>query len=159
MLNVRGDEEVVYQVHPSFLSARGLKSAGAKVLRVVDDASMAASAAVPDAGEGRAEDELVQELTGTLKSGEERSKVVYKEAAECTEWLLAKIEKAKSPQEVLELLTEAMIAAEYADQDAVAMSNRVHWRCSSREVLEEVEAEAKQVGCKGKGRSRSSYGF
>ena len=72
VLNVRGDEEVVYQVHPSFLSARGLKSAGTKVLRVVDDASMAASAAVPDAGEGRAEDELVQELTGTLKSGEDR---------------------------------------------------------------------------------------
>lgn len=95
----------------------------------------------------------------TLKSGDERSKVVYKEASECTEWLLAKIEKAKSPQEVLELLAEAMIAAEYADQDAVAMSNRVHWRCSSREVLEEVEAEAKQLGCKGKGASQKSYGF
>ena len=97
--------------------------------------------------------------TKELKSGEKRSKVVYKEASECTAWLLAKIEAAKTPQEVLERLTEAMIAAEYADQSAVAQSNRVRWSCSRLDVIDEVEAEAKELGCKGKPTSRSSYGF
>lgn len=73
VLDVRGDEDVTYQVHPAFLAARGLKSSGAKTLRVVDDAAMAVGAAVPDAVEGRAADELVQELTGTLKGGEDRT--------------------------------------------------------------------------------------
>lgn len=72
LLNVRGNETVTYNVEPGFLRARGLRSSDPKNLQIVDDASMAVGAALPDAKEGGAEAELEVLLSGGSLDADER---------------------------------------------------------------------------------------
>lgn len=65
--------------------------------------------------------------TKTLKNGEERTKVDYASREQCNEYLLGAIERAKSVDEVLELIADAFIAAELADEKAIPMSRRISW--------------------------------
>lgn len=86
----------------------------------------------------------------TLKSGETREKLVLAEAAECAAYLERKVEEAKSPQEVLEVMADAMIAASYADQREVAGSHRVQFwnRAVADAVSGELGADVKDVKIK-----------
>lgn len=63
----------------------------------------------------------------TLKSGESREKVSYADAAQCTEYLAKRIGSARSADEVLELLVDAVIAAELADERELPQSKRIGW--------------------------------
>ncbi len=82
-----------------------------------------------------------------LKSGEVRHKVVLSEPERCREYLASRIEEAKSPQEVLEVLADALIAAEYADEREFARSHRVEfWNATVRDaVASELAADVKEV--------------
>jgi ParB/RepB/Spo0J family partition protein len=74
----------------------------------------------------------------TLKSGEPREKVTYADAEACREYLLNRIEEARSANEVLELLADAMIAAAVTDECELPQSRRINYgllRCGA-----EVEA-------------------
>ena len=86
----------------------------------------------------------------TLKSGETREKLVLADAAECAAYLERRVEEAKSPQEVLELLADAMIAAEYTDELEVAGSHRVQFWCRAiaTAVGEELAPDVKEVKIK-----------
>lgn len=63
----------------------------------------------------------------TLKSGDSREKVSYADAAQCTEYLAKRIDSARSADEVLELLADAVIAAELADERELPQSKRIGW--------------------------------
>lgn len=63
----------------------------------------------------------------TLKSGESREKTTYASRETSEEYLWMKVEKARSRDEVLEILTEAIIAGALADDAAIARSHRVEW--------------------------------
>ena len=94
----------------------------------------------------------------TLKSGQERTKLVYAEAVDCEAYLLRRIEAAKSAPEVLELVVDALIAAEWADEAAIARSNRIRWSApASASVAAALKDEAKEVGAKGKPRSHTGF--
>lgn len=62
-----------------------------------------------------------------LKSGEIREKVTYAEPTEASQYLMDRIEEARTPQEVLELLTDAVLSALYADPRELAQSRRRDW--------------------------------
>jgi ParB/RepB/Spo0J family partition protein len=62
-----------------------------------------------------------------LKSGESREIVTYRDAADCEQYLRKRIAEAKSANEILELLGDALIAAMNADQRELAQSRQVHW--------------------------------
>lgn len=69
----------------------------------------------------------LQEVTVTqLKStGESREKVAYAEPDDCLTYLRSQIERAKSANEVLELLADALIAAHLADSRELPQSRRI----------------------------------
>ena len=80
----------------------------------------------------------------TLKSGDSREKVDYADAAQCTEFLAKRIEAARSADEVLELLADALIAAELADERELPQSKRIGW--SARPwVAKALATEIKEV--------------
>lgn len=82
----------------------------------------------------------------TLKSGESRERVNYADRVQCAEYLGERIEAARSVNEVLELLADALIAALVADEAAVPQSGRVHWYSPARDKVEELlAAEIKAV--------------
>ncbi len=82
----------------------------------------------------------------TLKSGEPRVKVSYASPAQATEWLLGRIEGARSEGEVDDLMAEAVICALAADDKAVARSGRFGWHCVvAGEVEELLAAEIAEV--------------
>ncbi len=71
--------------------------------------------------------EQLQEVeVKTLKSGEQREKVTYADPEACQEYLANRIEEARSANEVLELLADAMIAAAVTDECELPQSRRVH---------------------------------
>ena len=81
-----------------------------------------------------------------LKSGEQREKVTYKEAEECESYLRARIAEAKSANEVLELLADALIAATVADERELAQSRRVnYWVPAEEQVKKLLAADVKSV--------------
>ncbi len=56
------------------------------------------------------------------------------------------MQEAKSADEVLELLADALLAAEFADEAAVARSNRVGWwNRAGRDAIALLAADAKAV--------------
>jgi hypothetical protein len=63
-----------------------------------------------------------------LKSGESRQKITYAGREQATEFLAARLAEADSPEEGLELLTEAVVAASLADEDAVPQADRIGYR-------------------------------
>jgi ParB/RepB/Spo0J family partition protein len=62
-----------------------------------------------------------------LKSGERRQKVSYADSDQCQEYLRNRIEEARTPNEVLELLTDALIAGLIADDSELPQSQRRTW--------------------------------
>lgn len=80
----------------------------------------------------------------TLKSGARREKIVYADRTACHEYLWNRVQEARSEGEVIELLTEAIIAGALADNAAVARSHRVGWFSrGSREAIKLLSAEIK----------------
>lgn len=65
--------------------------------------------------------------TKELKSGKPSTKVTYADAEQCTAELLRRIEAAASVEEGLEVLTEALVAAELADERQLPQSKRISW--------------------------------
>ena len=63
----------------------------------------------------------------TLKSGEERQKVDYSGIPECQTYIENRIAEAKSADEVLELLADALIAALISDEAELPQSRQIHW--------------------------------
>ena len=93
--------------------------------------------------------------TTPLKNGGERTSVTYKGAEECRRYLLDSVERAKSVDEVLELIADAMIAAAIADERELPRTRRISWWPGvGREVAEELAAEIKEVKPK-RGKKRS----
>jgi ParB/RepB/Spo0J family partition protein len=80
----------------------------------------------------------------TLKSGDSREKVSYADAAQCTEYLTKRIDAARSAEEVLELLADAVIAAELADERELPQSKRIGWSARPG-VAKLLAAEIKEV--------------
>jgi ParB/RepB/Spo0J family partition protein len=81
-----------------------------------------------------------------LKSGENREKVTYQEPDQCESYLRARIAEAKSANEVLELLADALIAATVADQRELALSRRVnYWVPAEERVKKLLGADVKSV--------------
>jgi hypothetical protein len=82
----------------------------------------------------------------SLKSGETREKVTYEDAAECEQYLRSRIAEAKSADEILELLADAVIAAFASDERELAQSRRVNWFPPAQAEMEKLlAAEIKAV--------------
>lgn len=81
-----------------------------------------------------------------LKSGEAREKVTYKSAEACDAYLRARIAEAKGANEILELLADALIAAQEADQRELPQSRQVNfWLRSEEPVKKLVGADIKAL--------------
>ncbi|MGE4122081.1 MAG: ParB/RepB/Spo0J family partition protein [Solirubrobacterales bacterium] len=81
-----------------------------------------------------------------LKSGEHREKIHYATRDACNEYIWKRVQAARSEGEVMEILTEAMIAGELVDDAAVARSHRVGWFSrGAREAMQFLAAEVKAV--------------
>ena len=81
-----------------------------------------------------------------LKSGEPREKVTYSGATSCAEYLRNRVQEAKSTDEVLELLADALLAAQLADEAAVSRSNRVGWwNGAGQDAIALLATDAKAV--------------
>ncbi len=81
----------------------------------------------------------------TLKSGDVRHEIHYVGVEEANEYLAKKIADARSESEVYELLTEAMIAAAFADPNAVPQAQRKYWDapgCADAIALLSTEVKA-----------------
>ena len=81
----------------------------------------------------------------TLKSGDLRHEIHYVGVEEANEYLAKKIADARSESEVYELLTEAMIAAAFADPNAVPQTQRKYWDapgCADAIALLSTEVKA-----------------
>ncbi len=91
----------------------------------------------------------LQEVTvSKLKTtGETREKIAYAESDQALDYLMGAIDRAKSANEVLELLADAVISAHLADERELPQSRRVLWhhRCiaNAMELLAEDIAEIK----------------
>ena len=80
----------------------------------------------------------------TLKSGEHREKIHYPARDACNEYIWKRVQEARSEGEVMEILTEAMIAGELVDDAAIAQSRRVGWFSrGGREAIKLLAAEVK----------------
>ncbi|MGE0065901.1 MAG: ParB/RepB/Spo0J family partition protein [Solirubrobacterales bacterium] len=80
----------------------------------------------------------------TLKSGEHREKIHYASRDACNQYIWERVEAARTDGEVMEILSEAMIAGELVDHDAVARSNRVGWFSpGGRAAMQFLAAEVK----------------
>jgi ParB/RepB/Spo0J family partition protein len=81
-----------------------------------------------------------------LKSGESREKVSYAEVEQCSEYLAKRIQKAESANEVLELLSDALIASLLADEEELPQSKQVRGGIRvSQEVQKLLGADIKSV--------------
>jgi ParB/RepB/Spo0J family partition protein len=90
--------------------------------------------------------QLQQVEVKTLKSGEQREKVTYKEAEDCESYLRDRIAEAKSANEVLELLADALIAASEADQRELPQSRRVnYWLPAESRVKKLLAGDVRSV--------------
>ena len=80
----------------------------------------------------------------TLKSGATREKINYADRTACHEYLCNRVQEARSEGEVIEFLTEAIIAGELAEDAAIAQSHRVGWFSrGGREAVKLLSAEVK----------------
>jgi ParB/RepB/Spo0J family partition protein len=69
--------------------------------------------------------DLQTEEVKTLKSGETRRKVIYADPEKCEQFVRDRIAKAKSVNEILELMAEMIVAAHLADEDELPQTRRV----------------------------------
>lgn len=82
----------------------------------------------------------------TLKSGKSKETILYAEPDACTVELLRRVEAARSEGEVMEVLSEALIAAHLADERELPKGKRVHWRYSLPAKVEKLlSAEIKEM--------------
>jgi len=65
--------------------------------------------------------------TKELKSGKPSTKVTYADAEQCTAELWRRVDAAASVEEGLEVLAEALVAAQLADEDELPESKRISW--------------------------------
>lgn len=86
-----------------------------------------------------------------LKSGEKREKVVYLEPTEAEARLYEWFEAARTPEQMLGRIVQALVAAQCADDAAVAMSHRSHYELpgtygggAAREIPALVEGLAEE---------------
>ncbi len=91
-------------------------------------------------------------VTQVKSTGEDRERVTYPESHEVTERLAKKIEDAKSVNEVLELMADALISGVLADNEELAQSRRVHWH-PRVDVAAILAKEIKEVSPRGRRRS------
>ncbi len=77
----------------------------------------------------------------SLKSGESREKVSYAGAEQCAEYLAKRVESADSAEEVLEVLSGALIAAELADERELPRSRRIGWFNRAQPRVKKLLAE------------------
>jgi ParB/RepB/Spo0J family partition protein len=75
-----------------------------------------------------------------LKSGVPREKVSYADREQCASYLAERIERARSSNEVLELLAEALIAVVLADGDELPRSRRIRCHLSAEDAVEKLLA-------------------
>jgi ParB/RepB/Spo0J family partition protein len=88
-----------------------------------------------------------------LKSGEKREKVSYKNPEGCASYLRSRIDEAKSAEEVLELLADALIAVILADERELPQSRRIpYWLRPEAAVKKLLAADIKSVRPQRKGR-------
>lgn len=72
--------------------------------------------------------EKLREVERTpLKKGGYKEKIIYATDEECTAYLRRRIDAARSETEVMEVVTEAILAAELADNKAEPASRRPQW--------------------------------
>lgn len=90
----------------------------------------------------------------TLKSGATREKINYADRTACHEYLWNRVQEARTEGEVIELLTEAIIAGELADDAAIAQIHRVGW--FSRGGREAVKLLSTEIKAARPRRSRAS---
>lgn len=97
--------------------------------------------------------QLQEVETKQLKSGEAREKVTYKGAEECDAYLRGRIGEARNEREILELLSDALIAALAADQLELPRSKRISWWSSAeKQVAKALAAEIKSARPSRRGR-------
>jgi len=75
-----------------------------------------------------------------LKSGEPREKVSYANREQCATYLAERIEKARSANEVLELLADALIAVVLADEEELPRSRRIRCHLGAEDAVEKLLA-------------------
>jgi ParB/RepB/Spo0J family partition protein len=73
-----------------------------------------------------------------LKSGEQRQKVSYADIDQCQAYLRNRIEEARTPNEVLELLSDALIAGLTADDSELPQSKRIRWWSGAEEQVQKL---------------------
>jgi ParB/RepB/Spo0J family partition protein len=76
----------------------------------------------------------------TLKSGEERSKVKYADGEQCTAELRRRVDVARTSDEVVEVLAEALLAGILADEHELPQTKRIHWGTRVQSELEKTLA-------------------
>jgi len=88
----------------------------------------------------------------TLKSGEQREKIAYPEPYEAEAALWEWFERARSAEQMIGRVLQALIAAHHADETAVARSKRAYYSLPGRyasapmtDVAELVEKLAKRL--------------
>lgn len=74
----------------------------------------------------------------TLKSGEAREHISYADSGQCAQYLAKRIEEARSANEVLELMTDALIASILADERELPQSRRVRSEVRARGEVEQL---------------------
>lgn len=72
--------------------------------------------------------ELQDEEVKTLKSGTVRRKRLYATPEECLEFVRGRVARAKSANEVLEIMAEVFVAYDLADEKELPRSRRAHHR-------------------------------
>jgi ParB/RepB/Spo0J family partition protein len=75
-----------------------------------------------------------------LKSGEQREKVSYADLDQSRQFLSNRIEEARTPDEVIELLADALIAGLVADQAELPQSRRIRWWSGAEEKVKKLLA-------------------
>lgn len=110
------------------LKARGGKAQKQRAmvrLRVLTALLVEAYPEMPARGLRLVLPQLRQVESKPAKSGKPREKVVYAGREEANEYLLARVAEAKTPEEGIEFLTEALVADEHAVPQADRLGHRV----------------------------------
>jgi ParB/RepB/Spo0J family partition protein len=93
-------------------------------------------------------DDLVKVEHQTLKSGRKKEVVTHAEKDQCSKELRHRVLAAKSEVEVIQVLAEAMVAAQLADQAELTQGRRSGWFIPYRvrkEVTDLLAADVKEV--------------
>jgi ParB/RepB/Spo0J family partition protein len=107
---------------------------------------LADNAELPAAGLRYSMTQLQVVEVKTLKSGETREKVTHVDREQAMAYVVEQIERAKTANEVLEVLADCLIAGLEADQEELAFSRRVNWWCGVEDELRvELSDEIKEV--------------